>query len=229
MKSEIFSSEILSIILVGSTARGDNDSYSDTDILVVCDDVNFERLIEIKTEVSDQYSSRFSNLEVSIFSLPVISKMLACGSMFLRHVKCEGEILLDRENRFCKLLQTLADFQRFDDELKVYESVVRQIRFYNEPNEFDLHLMQMIVRNICIMLTYTLGNVDFGRSSSFGRVKSNWPSFPMNNLLFEEMTKWHIAYAKGGDSSLALPSRAEFISIVQEVEKCIVFCKKVTK
>ena len=123
----------------------------------------------------------------------------------------------------------MADFEGFNTELNVYQSIIHQIRLYEVPNEFDLHLMQMIVRNICIMLTYHDGHPDFGRVSSFKRVKTIWPLFPLDDFLFAELTKWHVVYAKRGNAVSKLPSIVEFVSIVQDIERCLFFCKEKTK
>lgn len=95
----------LSIALFGSRARGDADSLSDADLLVVSD-------ILIDREVNSYAAAGYS---VSSFTWPQLAAMSTDGSLFLQHLKQESIILQDPKDR---LASVLSDFRPSLDQSK---------------------------------------------------------------------------------------------------------------
>lgn len=77
-----------SICIFGSYARCSRDQYSDQDILVVCDDrYRLKQLREFWIS---------SGWSVSAYSSNRFSKMAQSGSLFVQHLKLEGNIVEDK-------------------------------------------------------------------------------------------------------------------------------------
>ena len=111
--------EIHSIILYGSRARHDNDKLSDIDLCLFTKE---HRLKEIE---DDELKSVFSKLQsdrinLTVYPSSVVDLMLESGSLFLWHLKLEGEVIFG-ENYFSSKIKKLQKFGNHCDEIK-YQS-----------------------------------------------------------------------------------------------------------
>lgn len=100
-----------SVALFGSRARGDADSFSDSDLLVVSDNL-MDRDANI-------YAA--AGYSVSSFTWPQLAAMATDGSLFLQHLKQESIILSDPKDR---LLSVLNEFQpSLNQSAKLFENL----------------------------------------------------------------------------------------------------------
>ncbi|QLA17434.1 nucleotidyltransferase domain-containing protein [Desulfolutivibrio sulfoxidireducens] len=87
------------IAVFGSHARGDNDTSSDKDILLVTDaEHSISEYIQFLTN---------SGWSVSTYDWNKIERLINCNSLFLQHLKQESNIVLDKNS---KLAATLNNF-----------------------------------------------------------------------------------------------------------------------
>lgn len=85
--------------LFGSAARGDADSLSDRDVLIVDDDVNV--LAARSAELTSQGAS------VASYTFAKLRALAARGALFVQHLKLEAKVTRDTGDRLRRLL---ADF-----------------------------------------------------------------------------------------------------------------------
>ena len=100
-------SEQASFAIFGSAARGDNDIFSDLDLLIVSDDTPTLRAMRSKCE-SVGWSC-------AAYSWSRLQRAADEGSLFVQHLKQESKVLSDPSNRLADLLarySTKANYQR---------------------------------------------------------------------------------------------------------------------
>jgi predicted nucleotidyltransferase len=96
--------EIQAAALYGSVARGDSESHSDVDLLVIC---NGGRKRELYDDVYPVLSKQFNRLSLSVYSPREINFLAKAQSLFLLHLKRESLVLFDRT---CLLTTVLSNF-----------------------------------------------------------------------------------------------------------------------
>lgn len=99
---------MFSITHFGSTCRNNNDSYSDNDLLIICEQ-------KCKKYYYEKYNCR--GYSVSIFSERQLYNMKRKGSLFLQHLKLESQILIDVNGSFKKFLDSCELIMPTDDEI----------------------------------------------------------------------------------------------------------------
>jgi len=105
--------------LYGSTARGDRDDASDVDILVAGN--GLPDLTAIAASMPGQ-------LSVSRYSWEELRQMASYGSLFLHHIRLEGQPLVETsEKRLQGLLRTLGPYARARRELDCFSRVVDDV------------------------------------------------------------------------------------------------------
>lgn len=104
MLSKTSTRPALAEALFGSSARGDADTLSDKDILIVDDNV------KILAERSAELESRGAS--VASYTFAKLRALSARGALFVQHLKLEAEITRDKGGRLTDLL---ADFSPCSD------------------------------------------------------------------------------------------------------------------
>lgn len=158
---------IREIYLFGSVARGEQDEYSDIDILIVIDDCSEEEYIALKDKFA--YLLNIPVSWLSVYRITKIMKMYTSGSYFLWHIKKEGKVLYSRNGELAGLLLTLPRYAGIESDLKEYDEILSDVRreLNNEyiSVNYELAVLASLVRNTCIAISYLNGKLDFGRSS----------------------------------------------------------------
>ena len=96
--------------LFGSAARGDNDIFSDLDLLIISDNETILRQMKAK------YSS--AGWSCTAYSWSRLQHAADQGSLFVQHLKQEAKILSDPSDRLAHLLakySTRSDYKRESD------------------------------------------------------------------------------------------------------------------
>jgi predicted nucleotidyltransferase len=160
------SAEVESVALFGSVARGDFDSFSDIDLLIIIDDCTEDELIQTKKIMAYELEMPFHWL--SVYRRSAIEYMSKYGSYFLWHVKVEGRILYSKEGFLENILDELPPYTRTREDLLDYLTVCNDIRQSVQKDDstinYDLATLASIARNTCIALTYLYGRLEFGRT-----------------------------------------------------------------
>ena len=167
------------IYLFGSVARGDEDEYSDIDILIVIDDCTEDEYIDWKNIFSNYLDIPVS--WISLYRHSKILRMYESGSYFLWHIKKEGKIIYSRSNEMPSLLLTLPRYNNTENDLEEYSEILSDIKCELNDEyicvEYELAVLASLVRNTCIAISYLDERLDFGRNSAvmycFSKYKLN--------------------------------------------------------
>lgn len=197
------------IYLFGSVARGDDDEYSDVDILIIINECTDDEYIE--------YKEQFANiLEVpldwiSLYKESKIRKMYDNGSYFLWHIKKEGIRLFSRCNKLNNLLKTLPKYKGIKEDLEQYLEILNDVKKELESEDicvnYELAVLASLVRNTCIAIAYLNNRYDFGRESVIISCIEEYPQKIKFTLReYNELYKYRL-FQKGKLTEIAEGSR----------------------
>lgn len=213
------------VILFGSAARGDQDAHSDRDICAIVDDLSDRHIHSLKRHVAELYNADLRS--VSAYRQSTLSQMAEAGSLFLWHLKREGRILYDPSGTAKQTLSNLAAYRRFSEDLlqfqEVFDDTAREFTARPQLDLFDLHLLFLVVRNVCMLLTVKAGDPRFGRSSVYTGAVQHYGRLPVTARLFSGLSNAHLIYLRGADVEIALPSRLAARRTLQRVSSLLRF------
>lgn len=231
IKKYSYRADIISEILFGSKARGDDDKNSDTDILLVINDLPHEQQLKLKKIYAQE--NGIEEEYISIMSLNSLKKFTTRGSLFVWHLKLEGKIKYDRFGISEKVLKSMKKKPDYIYELSKYEIALN--RLIDESNEenyiattVDYYLMMVIIRNLCTILTDIDGCPIYSKTKSFEKVKNKY-KIDLSNKDFELILKWYMCYTRGEESDKELPSIEETKSLILKTKKLTELTKVVIK
>lgn len=207
------------VILFGSSARGDEDAYSDRDVCAIVADLPDRQIHSLKRRVADLYLT--DPQSVSAYRQSTISQMAEVGSLFLWHLKREGRILYDRSGTARRTLSNLAEYRRYSEDLlrfqEVFDDTMREFDARPHLDLFDLHSLFLVVRNVCMLLTVRAGDPHFGRSSVYAGAVQHYGRLPVTARLFSDLSNAHLVYLRGADAEITFPSRVAASRMLQRV------------
>ena len=162
--------ELLSVILFGSAARGDNDEFSDVDILAI--------VKSKKGRVNNNHL--FSRIPAALKSPPpaiswygssIYSEMNDSGNLFCWHVYLDGKVLYDPTGFYENLkpprpyLNAKSDIASF---INIAHSVGTELDKGSDSFIYELGVLYVCARNIAMAASYNIcKRFDFSRSSPF--------------------------------------------------------------
>lgn len=218
-------SEILSIIIFGSAARGESDAYSDVDVCVITRNILDTSQSDIlKKIISEQYT--LSSEDVTIYASSQIEDMIEYGSLFLWHVKLEGKILFD-VGYFKEAIDKLSRYDKHLSELyyhsELIDDVARSVAIFSVVNELDLSQIFTVCRNTCMILAHYNNEYAFGRNSAFLAASRIYPDLPLTQQEYTDLSKWKLRYERGLYGDINLPSFNEIDNIIRLAKKLLYF------
>ncbi len=221
-------SEVRALILFGSHARGDADEHSDVDVCAFVSDVGFERLVELRHDCAMAMGAQEES--ASVYPASMLWTMAEVGSLFLWHLKLEGRVVCDPSGFAAEILDELAPFTEFAEELDLYEDLLRgvqeqQLR-HTSLVEFDLHVLFLVARNTSILLAYARGEPTFGRTSAFQLVVQSIGPLPVEAQTYAELCDWHLTYVRGVRRS-PLPTSEQCAAYINAVDAYLLDARKV--
>lgn len=99
-----------SILKYGSSVRGDNDHYSDKDLLLVVENINDFKKIE-KAFIKESWS-------ISYYTYDKLQYLANNGFLFIKHLINEGKIEHDTNNRLQNILRSFKENKDYFYQLK---------------------------------------------------------------------------------------------------------------
>lgn len=218
-------SKILSVIIFGSTARGERDVYSDIDVCVIIDgELDGVVSINIKQDVSLMYG--VDQEEIVVYSPNQIDQMLVYRSLFLWHLKLEGNVLFDN-GYFKKIANKLLKYDKHLIELNYHAELLGDIISYlnkfNIVSELDLSQLFTICRNSCMILAHYNNEFAFGRNSAFEVASRIYNDLPISRELYQYLMNWKLIYERGIILDLETPSIRELMDIITTTKRLLYF------
>ncbi|MGG7195400.1 nucleotidyltransferase domain-containing protein [Clostridium butyricum] len=189
--------KVESIMLFGSCARGDNDEFSDLDLLFIIEDCDDDSYIQIKRKLHEQLN--IPEEWISLYKKSSIENMNKYTSYFLWHLKLEGRIVYSKSNFIRDILENLKEYKKTSYDLYQYKVICNDIeQAISEECEtckYELNILASLARNTCMALCYINGKKVFGRSESVENaidiLKGNCP---FNIEEYKELYKFRSDY-----------------------------------
>lgn len=157
--------EIEEIWLFGSYARGEQDQYSDIDLLVVIQDCDDEEYKRTKMQLSQELGMPLEWL--SLYEMHKIQEMASQGSYFMWHIKMEGRQLYARGSFQKDILANLPEYQNAWQDLEDYGIICNDIRCNLSEQyvdiTYELSVLASIIRNTSMTIDFLEGKMNFGR------------------------------------------------------------------
>lgn len=153
------------IWLFGSYARGEQDQYSDIDLLIVIQDCDDEEYKRIKMQLSQELGMPLEWL--SLYEIHKIREMAAQGSYFMWHIRQEGRLLYAKGDFLRDILAELPEYQNAMQDLEDYSIICNDIRCnllekYVDIT-YELSVLASIIRNTSMTVDFLEGKMSFGR------------------------------------------------------------------
>ena len=148
------------LALFGSAARGDNDFFSDRDLLIVSDDAKTLR------ELKSKYDS--VGWSCTAYSWSRLQDAADQGSLFVQHLKQEAVLLSDTSHRLAHLLDTFsakASYKREADEVaSLIGNLVQYLPVCNEGPMWALDVLSVGFRSLAVTNLASNGIYAFSNS-----------------------------------------------------------------
>lgn len=145
-------------VLYGSTARGDSDCRSDLDILRV---------------TSHGLDGDYTWSE--------LSHMAAYGSLFLVHLRDEGQVVSgdsSEREKFDRLIGSMPTYTRVDSDLDAFTEVAHDVESAlsegDTPKQFEAQVVAKLVRHLAILACYLSGAPNFSRYGAVELASKSW-------------------------------------------------------
>ncbi|MBI4527733.1 MAG: nucleotidyltransferase domain-containing protein [Deltaproteobacteria bacterium] len=193
------------IWLYGSHARGDADSLSDVDVLVVSNrDMDPEALPSVVASPS--------RLSITRYAWREIEGMAEYGSLFLRHIQLEGCALREGtavRGRMVNLLSTLPRYSLAGRDLKGFQTVLADVRASLDSEvhlTFELATLATLFRHACILGCAVCGSPCFSRFGPIAQLVRQWGLSSTWSDEFPALYAYRL-YASGRSQRPGKPSR----------------------
>lgn len=146
-------------VLYGSVARGDDDTLSDIDLLIIDDFAGRQPTLGSATVVR--------------YTWPEFIEMASYGSLFLRHLHIEARILggdANGRDMYLEIMRNLPQYHRVQFDLESFELAIADsahaLAEGGTSVEFELSSLATVIRHCSILGSYLLGSEDFSRTGA---------------------------------------------------------------
>lgn len=187
------------IYVYGSVARNDCDGDSDCDLFVCIEDCTEQKYQRLKAAV-ENWSVEYG-CEFAFYQMSTLEEMQKKGSYFLWHIKREGVLLYQSNLKVKNLLDSLPRYTGTSDDFNEYNEILNDIEESLLQDsltiEYDLAVLAVLVRNICIGCCYLLDDMDFGRKTPVIKCINVWgDSFPFTLSEYDELYEFRLAIVR---------------------------------
>ena len=218
--------KIRTIILYGSFARNTDTSSSDVDILIVSSGNIEKNQLKLQKMLEEIFENK--HIDLAIYTPNKFEILLENGSLFMHHVKLEGQVIYGKDKYSSKeyLFGKLTGFKGItEDELlykRMLEKTISSIST-NSANYFDLNYLALLARNSMIILCYHNNQPTFGKLEVYEKCMVIFgKEFPLQLDVYEELLKYRIYYRRGCNK-VELPSISRYSIYTQQMTDLISF------
>ena len=220
---------VKAIIIFGSSATVGADVNSDIDVCVITEEnFDLQYLIEILMEKIPRVS--IDKLEPISYSELQFNQMLAKGSLFLHHLKDEGNCIVGIEF-FKNKMKTLNKFSSFFEELEYYNEIFEEINLEihkgNKETEFDASILFTLTRNVCILICNFNKEPFYGRRNAFEYCLKNYTNFPLTQKTYTSLELLKLLYDRGAYFEKSRENLFDYNEAIQEVHLLLLFAKNI--
>lgn len=183
-----------SLWLYGSQARGDDDEFSDRDLLLVGPET-----ARHEPDVSDTLRRPTS---LSRYEWPEIEQMAEYGSLFLVHLRSEGVELSGTEfgrKRLHTLLGTMPEYRHATRDIRGFRTLLDDVRRSLDAGgswPFELATLGGMIRHASVLACYLTGPAVFGRIAAIRTAGTRLAMEETFAPLFVEIYAFHM-WAQG--------------------------------
>jgi len=222
-------SEIISLMLFGSTARKDGDAYSDKDVFVLCTDLDMKTFLDLKKDVIALAIGEGCSVSSYRFSDVII--MAKSGSLFLWHLKLQGKVIFSKNKVIDGIFKSLKPYEKYQQDLEYYGEILNDVtsslKKRGELSEFDLALLFTIVRNTCMLLCYHEGIPKFGRSNVYLTAEKLFgQNLPVPDWLYQKLCSWKLWYERGIKPNKTIMNKELLESTIAQVNDLLEFARQ---
>ena len=194
--------------LYGSRARGDEDILSDVDVFVVSD-------TEVsKKEVAQLVPGLPGYFSVSQYSWREVIGMADYGSLFLRHLRNEGQVLWETpasKGQLFNLLSGMGDYKHVRRDIRGFMVVLEDVKASLETGgvfAYEMSVLGTVLRHSSILGCWLTGNPSFGRIAPVQRIVSRYDLSPEIAAEFPGLYKYRL-YIDGRIASIPEPTKLQ--------------------
>jgi predicted nucleotidyltransferase len=207
--------DIEAAAVYGSVARGDVETHSDTDLLLVCSTRPKAALLN---EVREALKSHSKNLSITIYSRRDLYFLNANKSLFLLHLSREAIPIFDRTGFFTNLLTNFhpkasykADFEKSLSLIDPLRTLVRLA-----PNNMHrLSYTYSLFRVFGVYLLAQQGIYEFSKARMVDALSEKFPELGRHVRALANLRALNSSFFTGGCPSelgVLLPSAAESVN-----------------
>ncbi|MEQ1872013.1 MAG: hypothetical protein ABL961_18510, partial [Vicinamibacterales bacterium] len=197
--------------------------YSDRDICVFTEDVDELAMEAIRKAVAASFSTEPQS--VACYRLSTVDEMVRGGSLFLWHLRLEGHLRYDPDDIAAEALAALVPYGHFRRDIArfrgVFDDVAEEFEATGTLSTFELHVLSVVTRNICMLLTVRAGHPVFGRRGVYQAARTLHPRLPLPEDAWTRMIAGHLTFMRDvavpGHEEQATPSEEMLLSSVRQV------------
>lgn len=197
IRNKRYNKKIRAIIAYGSWVRGDFDANSDIDILVITERQYIIDENKIHEIVSECLQGR--PIDISVYDSGKFETLLTCGSLFLHHIKDEGEIIFDRSGKGKNyLFGKLNEFKGISEDMLLYKRMYLKAVISLEKNGinyYDINILSLVARNTLILACYYQKQPKYGKWDAFYLCKKYFDTeIQLSEKCYKELLEYRNYY-----------------------------------